>query len=96
MTARDITFSNISNTKMFIMVEESPSSGKTKLGYTPFERQYLKMMLKAKKEKVKRVLKQNKEGLAEAKKRARSQLRSKSSDPPVNRNRREKTKNSHT
>ena len=54
------------------------------------------MSLKAKKQKVEQVLKQNKVGLAEAKKRARAQSRSKFNDLPVNRNRREKTRNSHT
>ena len=53
------------------------------------------MTLRAKK-KGKKVLKPNKEGLVEAKKRARYHSRIKSSDPPVNRNRREKTRNIHT
>jgi len=52
------------------------------------------MTLKAKKQKVAKVLEKNKEALAEAKKRARSFSCRKSSDPPFKK-RREKTRNSH-
>jgi len=93
MTTRDLTFNRISHNEMLELVETS--SGRKKLHYTPHERLYLEMTLKAKKEKVKKVLKQNKEGLADAKKRARSHSRSKSSDPPpANRNRKDITRSS--
>jgi len=52
------------------------------------------MMLKAKKQKVARVLEKKKEGLAEARKKARSHSRSKSSDLPV-KTKRDKTRNGH-
>jgi len=95
MTTRDITFSNLSHNKMLELAEANPTSGKGKLGDTPFERQYLEMTLEAKKQKVLKVLKKNKEGLIEAKKRARYHSRSKSSDPPV-KNRKEKNRDSCT
>jgi len=94
MTTRDVTFTNLSNNKMLELAEVNPSSGKGKLGYTPFERHYLEMTLKAKKEMVAKVFEKNKDGLAEAKKRARSHSRSKSSDQPV-KTRKDKTRNSH-
>ena len=96
MTTRDVTFANLSNTKMLELVEANPSSRKGKLCCTPFKRQSLEMTLKTKKEKVAKVLEKNKEGLAEAKKRARSHSHSKSSDPSVRKNRRDKTRKSHT
>ena len=86
MITRDITFTNLSNNKMLELTETNPSLGKGKHGYTPFERHYLEMMLKAKKEKVKKVLGKIKESLAEAKKSARSHSRSKYSAPPVTKN----------
>jgi len=52
MTTRYVTFTNLSSNKMLELAEANPSSGKGKLGYTLFERQYLEMTLKAKKEKV--------------------------------------------
>jgi len=57
MTTKDITFDRFSHNKHLEMAETS--SGRTKLGYTPHERQYFEMSLKAKKQKVKKVLKQN-------------------------------------
>jgi len=94
MTTRDVTFTNLSSNKMLELSKANPSSGKGKLGYTPFERQYLEMTLKAKKQNVARVLEKNKEGLADAKKRARSHSHSRSSDPPV-KTKKYKTRNSH-
>ena len=92
MDTRDVTFDKIQYNEKLAMLENS--EGQKWLHYTPHQRFQLQMSLKAQKQKAAEVLKQNKIGLAEAKKRVRS--RSQSSEPTVSKNRKGKTRKSHT
>jgi hypothetical protein len=92
MTTRDITFEAIDYNKKLEMAKRS--QGQTWRHYTPWQRNNLQFCLKAQKKRAAKVLKQNQESLAEAKKRARS--RSTSSDPPVSHTRTDKARTRHT
>ena len=76
-TTRDATFDRISFNEKCELAKKS--NGQKYLHYTLHECQYLANTLKIHKQRAAKVLKQNKDALADAKKRARS--RSRSSDP---------------
>ena len=65
MTTRDSTFDNLGHNKKLDMAS---SQQQQYLHYTPWQRNMLRMSLKAKKKKAEATLKANREGLAEAKK----------------------------
>ena len=94
MTTRDNTFDVIDHNKKLDMAKRS--QGQTWRNYTPWQRNNLQILLKGQKERAEKVLQKKKDILADTKKRVRSQSRSKSSDPPVSKNRKGKTKKSHT
>jgi len=77
MTNQDVTFDNPSHNEKCELAEKS--NGQKWVHYTPHERHYLALTLQAEKQRATKVLQQNKDALAGAKKRARSCSRS--SDP---------------
>ena len=80
MTTRDVTFDWISFNEKCELAKKS--NGQKYLHYTPHECQYLAKTLKLHKQRAAKVLKQNKDTIADTKERARS--RSRSSDPQKN------------
>ena len=94
MSTKDHTFDDIDHSKKLDMATRS--QGQTWKHYTPWQRQNLQMCLELQKQRAAKVLKQNKEILADTKKRLRSKSRSKSSDPPVSKNRKNKTRKSRS
>jgi len=95
MSTKDHTFDEIDHNEKLDMAKRS--QGQTWRHYTPWQRHNLQMCLLQHKRRAATVLKENKEHLADAKKRLHSPSCSKSSDPPTtNRKRNEKTRKSHT
>ena len=91
MITRDSTFDDIDHNKKLDMATRS--QGQKYMHYTPWQRNNLQICLKMQKQRAATVLKQNKEQLADTKKRLRS--RNKSSDPPpVSKNRKDKARKS--